>query len=203
MGFKNSGWNIFWGKVLADFFDDDGDNISERNCNYSELTASYWVWKHSKNDYVGLFHYRRILDVNDRDIVAMKDNKIDAVLPLPIINSPDINEHHKRWIKEGDWQTACDAIKSMAPQYYEAMQTIFSDKYFYNFNMLIARRDVFNDYCAWIFPILDRIYETSMPKGVDRADRYIGYIGENLTSLYFMYHQQDLKIAHAGRIMLI
>lgn len=39
--------------------DDTGDNISEENPYYCELTAIYWGWKNLNCEYIGLQHYRR------------------------------------------------------------------------------------------------------------------------------------------------
>lgn len=159
--------------------------------------------KHATAEYMGLFHYRRILDVQDEDLYRFKENDIDVILPYPTIHEPNIGEHHRRYLNDSDWEAMLKALEECAPDYAAALPDIFAKQYFYNYNMLIAKEEIFKDYCNWMFPILKRTEELSIPKGNERADRYIGYLGENLTTLYFMYHQKDYKIVHAGRRMLI
>lgn len=188
--------------------DDQGDHISEKNGNYCELTALYWMWKNKLKqgeniDYYGLFHYRRILDMDTDDLSRLKENDIDVVLPYPTVHEPDIFEHHTRYLKESDWQAMVRALEELHPEYAKAFPEALSQPYFYNYNILIAKRSVLETYCAWLFPILELVEEYSRPKGKERSDRYIGYLGENLLTLYFMYHSQEMNIAHTGRYMLI
>ena len=59
-------------------WDDTWDNISEKNDNYAELTARYWVWKNydlGNVDYVWFCHYRRYLWYNfKRNILKFRNN---------------------------------------------------------------------------------------------------------------------------------
>lgn len=190
---------------VSNIIDCDGDNISEKNVNYSELTALYWVWKNVlckpegvNKDYYGLVHYRRILDLTEDDLIRLKDNDIDIVLPYPMPYAPDIHAHHERWIKDADWNALLTAMKELQPEYADKLPEIFNQEFLYNYNIMLAKPEVLKEYCEWLFPILERTEELSIPKGCDRRDRYIGYMGENLTTLYFMINKDKLNIAHAG-----
>lgn len=195
---------------VAAALDCEGENISCKNANYCELTVLYWMWKnclsgstsHQKK-YYGLFHYRRWLDIRDQDLQRIYNKNVDVVLPYPTVHEPDIREHYARYISDSDWHAVLQALKELAPAYYNAYDRIFSQEYLYNYNILIAKTEVLEKYCEWLFPILERVEMLSVPKGNERADRYIGYIGENLLTLYFLFHKKDLNIACTGRVMLL
>ena len=203
---------------VADILDCDGENISAKNGNYSELTALYWIWRNrlgsdpsgsAGNEYYGLSHYRRILELTEDDVLRLVDNGVDVVLPYPMPYEPDIEEHHKRYLKEADWKAVQRAVQELQPGYAKAFESILKQKYFYNYNIILARKEVLKEYCGWLFPILERVEELSIPKGAERSDRYIGYIAETLETLYFMYHAADkpaenrLNIMHAGYRFLV
>lgn len=47
------------------YHDDDGENISEKNPMYCELTTQYWAWKNIDAEYYGFCHYRRYFDFSE------------------------------------------------------------------------------------------------------------------------------------------
>lgn len=196
---------------VADILDCDGENISAKNGNYSELTVLYWLWKNhllgrtsdEKYEYYGLEHYRRVLELTDDDILRLGDNSVDVVLPYPMPYEPNIEAHHKRYLTKEDWDAVGAAVLELQPEYAEAFPGVLSRRFLYNYNLILAKKEVLAEYCNWLFPILERVEKLSVPKASERSDRYVGYIGESLTTLYFMFHKDDLNIAHAGCRFLI
>jgi len=192
---------------VAEVLDCTGDNISSRNGDYSELTALYWMWKHvlcddgdcyGDREYYGLAHYRRYLMLSEDDLRRLSANDIDVVLPYPMPYEPNIEMHHLRYLSDIEWNATMQALHELQPEYAAAIKDILKQEYMYNYNIVLAKRDVLNTYCSWLFPILQRIEEIKDPENTIPPNRYIGYIGETLETLYFMYNKEKLNIVHTG-----
>ena len=198
---------------IAMIADNMGENISERNVNYSELTGLYWIWKNKlcvpafseaeDGQYYGLSQYRRMLFFSDDDLLRLPDNDVDVVLPFPMPYEPNIHAHHERYMKEEDWNALLTALRELQPEYADYFPKVLDQRYLYNYNVILAKKAVLRDYCAWLFPILERTEELSVPKGSERADRYIGYMGETLETLYFMKNADKLNVVHTGCKMYV
>lgn len=198
---------------LTEVADDTGDNISFKNRAYAELTALYWIWRNKLEDmyssvdeelqYYGFAQYRRMLQLSNDDLLRLADNDVDVVLPYPMPYEPNIHAHHLRYIKEEDWKGFLQALEEMAPEYAESFPRILQQRYLYNYNVIIAKRAVLRDYCRWLFPIFARAEEICQPGGKERGYKYLGYLGETMETLYFMYHAKDLNIVHTECRLLV
>lgn len=217
---------------IAEITDATGDNISAKNGNYCEITGLYWIWKNilcgeacesrgvkegdymddghdvqgqtvSGAKYFGLAQYRRSFELTEDDLRRLFCNDIDVLLPYPLMYEPDINKHHERYLKDADWTALLTALKEVSPEYAEAFTGVLGQQWMYNYNVIIAKAQVLRDYCEWLFPILERVEELSVPKGSERSDRYIGYMVEMLETLYFMRNRDKLKIAHKACRMYV
>ena len=60
--------------------DNTGDNISELQPYFSELTVQYWAWKNQDADYYGLCHYRRFLSFSDEKFRSNEQNFVKEPL---------------------------------------------------------------------------------------------------------------------------
>ncbi len=170
---------------LYELKDNTGDNISDKNKIYCELTALYWMWKNSKYDFVGLCHYRRFFDINKQEMLLsyLKNGKI--IIPhlahLGRSVEKQFNLEHPGEI----WNIMLDVLKEKYPNDYLLSKTVFSDNKMIPFNMFIAEKKIIDGYCEWLFSIL---FEVEKRVDVSKLDdyqlRYGGFLSERMFILY-------------------
>lgn len=181
---------------IACISDNTGDNISEKNRMYCEMTVAYWIWKNTLHEWVGLEHYRRHLLIKPEMLL----DDIDAIMPLPYICYPHEVSQFLRFTTEGVFNALLKSLQELHPDEYEEYRSILYGKYQYTYDLVCARKPVYDDYCRWFFEITEYM-EDKMSETVPELleTRAFSYVAEVLTNLYFMSHQKALRIRHVEK----
>lgn len=173
-----------------------GEHISEKNGDYCELSVLYWAWKNRSSDYMGLCHYRRWFEIDESKLCGIVENQIDVVLPIPGVQLPSNQEKWKQYHDEKEWDIMCQMTQILYPEYSETVLAYGKMHMHYKYNMFIAKKEIFNQYCQWIFSILFAIEGHYKTNHIQVEGRYLGYIAENLTSIFFIHNYNQYVVAH-------
>lgn len=187
--------------------DDTGDNISDKNSSYNELTAVYWAWKNYEKlgnpDYIGLMHYRRhFIFRESSDVVenvrGIDENyfkrinyNVDTIAHLMddcdyvahIGHVDEVYKHYKENHHIEDLELAIGILKGRHPEYASTADAYLKMSYVNLCNMFIMPRDMFFEYCSWLFDILGEF-----ERRVDLSEKRL-FISERLTGI-FIEHQR-------------
>ena len=179
--------------------DHTGENISEKNCYYSELTGLYWV-AHNVSDaeYLGLCHYRRFFLNDEGKLLEQLQyegflKEYDIILPRAIHHGKPYCDVYREAHNIRDLEVTGEVIKELYPDMYgDFIEVINGDKV-YSSNLFVTSREYFCEYSEWLFSIFD-VVETRI--NVEDYDAYhkrvFGFLSEQL--LYVWVKQKGLKI---------
>lgn len=210
---------IHVGKSLSDTEldiqpDNTGENISEKNRSYCELTGMYWAWKNLKDtDIIGLCHYRRYFDFHSKGIDSHFDqilkktsdfNHTDLSIPegafqqikdgVVVVPRPwNVNESIKNLYCEkhisDDFRIMEQVIRESGDRkYIQAFWKLMyeSNRQYYG-NMFIMTWHDFNAYCSWVFDILAKIEQlTDITHYKFIQGRIYGYMSERLFNVFLI-----------------
>ena len=206
--------------------DDVGDNISEKNRAYCELTAQYWAWKNVQADYYGFFHYRRYLYPVERasrpyriegaPTLKMLDKlgynsfaelipQYDLILPKGENMHLSVREHYAQapFHHSKDLSLVEEIIRKRYPKYTTAMEEYLSGTMCYFGNIFILNQDVFQDYCGWLFPILAEFDRRTDLANYSPPERRVdGYLAERLLGIWAAHHK-ELRTLELPRVHFI
>lgn len=178
------------------------DNISNKNKNYCELTAQYWMWKNLRVDIVGLVHYRRYFVDNTNNCLA---NGIDIrkIIEAGMIITPKsqflygdtVWSQYKRNHNIDDLKIIRKIIKRDYHEYLNDFDTFMNKKKFYMYNMFIMSDYDFKNYSEWLFAILDKS-EFEISQNIKHYDNYqsrvYGFLSERLFNVWIMHNKKNV-----------
>lgn len=184
------------------YFDDQGENISDKNRQMCELTAMYWIWKNSAQSIVGLEHYRRRFVLPGGWEKALLTGKADIILPVPLYVHPSLKANYCFRHTEHTWNAMMDSLAELCPDYLASAKELFEATACYApCNLMIARKDVFDDLCSWLFPILFRTIDKCGTLNDNYQNRYPGFLSERLITLYF-HQNKKVRVVYADKVFL-
>lgn len=190
-------------RLEADILTDAvGDNISHRNRQYCELTVLYWVWKHAREEILGLSHYRRHFILPPDWLARMRAEQIDVILPVPTYVQPSIGENYKERHDAADWEYMLEYLQEHDRQGWQLGKAVFAGTLYTPCNMFIMRREILNELCSWMFPILDAVTAHGGTKDDSYLNRYAGFLSERLMTLFFEKNRDKYRIAYADKNFL-
>lgn len=190
-------------RLEADILTDAvGDNISHKNRQYCELTVLYWVWKHAQEEILGLSHYRRHFILPSDWLARMRDEQIDVILPVPTYVQPSIAENYKERHDAADWEYMIHYLQEHDRQGWQLGKAVFAGTLYTPCNMFIMRREILNELCGWMFPILNAVTAQGGIKEDTYLNRYAGFLSERLMTLFFEKNRDRYRIAYADKNFL-
>ena len=204
---KNGRWE---GAYVHD--NDSPDNISFKNDRYCELTALYELWKNDQSDIKGLVHYRRFFSDSDKKSLERYVNRYikqehlyhhvlsrerieeylhdsDMIVEYPqnpyIVNA---REDLQRFVFPKDILVMDGVISKYYPEYLQSYETVMHATNISYLNMFVAKAEICDAYCAWLFPVLEKIEAELV--GIDDYDtqhkRIYGYLAEVLLNVWIL-----------------
>lgn len=183
---------------VGKLFEDDGrDNINYLNPYINETTALYDIWKNCTDEYVGLNHYRRLFLVDgttnvlsfeqakdylrNYDLLCTKFHSLQGnsiygyfKYSLRVTTPSSVPTFEKYMEKLGNVCPECLA--------YFKKKTEFIGR-----NMFVARKEVIDEYCKWLFPIIIPLTEEFVENDLEAAkgqERMIGHFVERMFSYW-------------------
>ena len=143
--------------------DDDFDgSISNVNRRVGFLTGTYWAWQNYEKlgnpEYFGSFGYRRLFVPYLLDDLT----SYDAIIPEPEYLSE--GSIRKQFIK-AHGATLCnitvETLKKIHPEDIENFNSYINQPWAYLRELYILKKELFFDFCNWIFPLLFELLSIS------------------------------------------
>lgn len=185
--------------------DDTGDNISEKNPRFCELTGLYWAWKNLDADYIGLAHYRRHFSLKpkkDRFSSVVSKKEICALLEDTDVIVPkkqkyyieNLYDHYAHTHKEEHLVILREVLSEKSPEYLDEFEALKKRTSAHMFNMFVMKRESLDLYLSWMFDIL---FEVEKRMDFDKMSpfeaRMMGRLSELMLDMWLNKNQIEYK----------
>jgi len=190
-------------------FDNEGDNISNKNAYYSEITAFYYLYKNNYDEIIGFCHYRRyfIRSMIFYLVGGLRHSLLNKSYTDRILKSYDIIVPKKTNLKNSLWENYSSyhfekdlslteiILERLYPDYLGSFNYVMrKQKFIHHFNMLVTKKNIFNEYSDWLFNILFELEKKIDTNGYSEYQmRVLGFLSERLFNVYLYHNKFKVK----------
>jgi hypothetical protein len=216
------------GRDLGLLRDDTGEEISERNPRFGELTAVYWAWRNlPRGDFVGFGHYRRyfILDpavsepmylphraaaarpglaqqVAGVSAVSRWLQDYDVVVPQPrLFRGTTVAGQYGQCHPAEDFVRLLELLRERHPGEAETVARFAAAPALHCCNMFIAGWGFADGYLGWLFPLLFEL-ERRVPQRSGFQRRNVAFLAERLMDFYLLRQARTAPLRVLERPLL-
>lgn len=194
--------------------DNTGENISNKNKSFCELTGLYWIWKNTNDSQVGISHYRRYFSKYDSrkklDLAVLLTGSVKPIPPKDldqmladtewIVAQPEsggkgtlgetfAHYHHKK-----DLDITRQVIQEKSPKLLTGFDKVMQQERGSFYNMFYTSREQLDKYCKWLFSIL---FEVEKRVDISQYDSYqqrlFGFLGERLLNVWLIGNNKKVS----------
>jgi hypothetical protein len=178
--------------------DDSGDNISNKNKTFCELTGLYWIWKNTDDQIVGIEHYRRYLSYKNNDPISYSNvgellKSHDIILPRLTKVPSSVKYAYSLMHHEKDLYLLKDIITEKYPEYVTDFDSVLEGHSLYICNIMMCKKEILNQYCRWLFDILFEMEKRlDINEYDDRQKRVFGFLSERLLNVWIKHNNLNI-----------
>ena len=171
--------------------DNIGENISDLNYLYGELTGLYWIWQNIHDiDYVGICHYRRYF-LNEQGKEITREDCLRFLADTEVLISKhgdcrgNYREHYGRAHNVKDLEAVGRALKRLYPECGEIFEEVMNGNIFFSGNLMVTGLPVLKAYAEWLFTIFAEASQEIDVSGYDSYHRRVyGFLSEQMLYVY-------------------
>jgi len=167
--------------------DDTGENISDLNFLYGELTGLFWIWQNVHDvDYVGLCHYRRYFINSGKQAMSKQEylellEQYDAIVPKHAECDGSYYKHFSMSHNSRDLDAVGRALKRIYPSYGDAYDLAMGGTVYYWGNLVVTSLPILKAYAEWLFGIFAEASEEIDVSGYDDYHKRVyGFLSEQM-----------------------
>ncbi len=188
--------------------DDTGDNISGLNPYINEVTAHYWLWKHTNHAIIGLNHYRRFFTTDGKTFLTEAEARsilrdYDIIVAENVMTGLSVSCWQK-FMSGGDLERFVAGIfrkhiTIKQPDYLDAFERVANAHTGFQYEMFLTRRKVFAAYCDWLFSFLldvtEEIFAKTNIRQITNPRKYrvISFFAERLLTVWLWRNPLRIK----------